>query len=290
VRAYPARYNLVTPGDLPAALALLADDPEKWLPIAGGTELMVLFSAGRLPQHNLINLWNLTELTRIQVQQDAVIIGGGCTFAQIRSHPVIASEFPLLVRAATWIGGIANQNRATLAGNLANASPAADSSPALLACVAEIELISVRGSRRLPYADFHLSYKRTALMPGELIYAIHLPRRFAGWCSYSRKVGARNAQAISKVCIAAQARIVNNTIQKINIGIGSVAPVPLQLTELEQLLMGCSIDNFPVKAARQLLNAAITPIDDIRSTTEYRRHVAGNLLEECLQTLTKASQ
>jgi CO/xanthine dehydrogenase FAD-binding subunit len=270
-------------------LALLASDPGKWLPVAGGTEIMVLYSAGKLPQHNLVNLWNLPELRRIQVQDDSIAIGGGCTFMQIRSHPVIAADFPLLALAAAWIGGIANQNRATLAGNLANASPAADSPPALLAYEAEIELISARGSRRLPYAEFHLAYKRTALSPDELIYAVHLRRRFAGWRCYARKVGARNAQAISKVCVAAQARIADGRIQAIRIGMGSIAPVPLQLSEVEQLLIGRPVDRLPLAESRQLLNAAIMPIDDIRSTMEYRRHVAGNLLAEFLRTLSEGS-
>jgi CO/xanthine dehydrogenase FAD-binding subunit len=288
VRAYPAAYDLVSPGSLASVLALLASDPGKWLPVAGGTEVMVLYSAGKLPQHNLVNLWNLPELRRIRVQDDTIAIGGGCTFTQIRSHLIIAAEFPLLALAAAWIGGIANQNRGTLAGNLANASPAADSPPALLAYDAEIELISARGSRRLPYAEFHLGYKRIALSPDELIYAVHLHRKFAGWRGYARKVGARNAQAISKVCIAGQAKIANRKIQAVRIGVGSIAPVPLQLSKLEQLLTGCSVDSLPFVESRQLLNATIAPIDDIRSTMEYRRHVAGNLLAEFLRTLSEA--
>jgi CO/xanthine dehydrogenase FAD-binding subunit len=290
VRAHPEQYDLISPGDLPSVLALLANDPEKWLPVAGGTEVMVMFGAGRLPQRNLVNLWNLPELREIRVKKDAIVIGGGCTFTQIRSHPVIASEFPLLALASAWIGGIANQNRATIAGNLANASPAADSPPALLAYEAEIELISARGSRRLPYSQCHIEYKRTVIAPDELIYAIHLSRRFAGWRSYGRKVGARNAQAISKVCIAAQAKVSDGRFQAIRIGIGSVAPVPLRLSQVEQLIAGCPVDSLPMEESRRLLNTAIAPIDDIRSTMEYRRQVAGNLLEECLRMLSVASQ
>jgi CO/xanthine dehydrogenase FAD-binding subunit len=289
VRARPAQYDLVSPGSLATALDMLACDPGKWLPIAGATEIMVLYSAGKLTQRNLINLWNLPELREIRVDKENIVIGGGCTFAQIRSNSVISAEFPLLACAAAWIGGIANQNRATIAGNLANASPAADSPPALLACEAEIELISVRGTRRLPYTACHLGYKRTALAADELICAIHLPRKFAGWRSYARKVGTRNAQAISKVCIAAQAKIADGKIRAIRIGMGSVAPVPLRLTDLEKQLTGCSADHLPFSASREWLNTGIAPIDDIRSTMEYRRHVAGNLLEECLRTLSEKS-
>lgn len=289
MRASPAHYDLISPGSLQSVLAALQNDPGKWLPIAGGTEIMVLYTAGNLPQRHLVNLWDLAELRQIRVDTKTVAIGGGCSFTQIRSHPVISAEFPLLAQAAAWIGGIANQNRATLAGNLANASPAADSPPALLAYEAEIELISARGSRRIPYKEFHLGYKVTALAQDELIYALHLPRKFAASRSYARKVGTRNAQAISKVCIAAQAKIADGRIETIRIGMGSVAPIPIQLAEVEQALAGCPIDRLPVREYLRLMNAAISPIDDIRSTREYRRHVAGNLLEECLQTLSRGA-
>jgi len=289
VRARPEHFDLVSPGSLASVLEMLASDPGKWLPIAGGTEIMVLFSAGKLPQRNLINLWSLPELREIRVGEDTISIGGGCTFSQIRSHSVIATEFPLLALAAGWIGGIANQNRATIAGNLANASPAADSPPALLACEAEIELISARGTRRLPYSQCHLDYKRTILAPDELIYTIHLPRKFAGWRSYARKVGTRNAQAISKVCIVAQAKIDSGKIQAIRIGMGSIAPIPLRLSQIEQFLTDCPVDHIPLAESRKLLDTTIAPIDDIRSTKTYRRHVAGNLLDECLRTLAGTS-
>lgn len=289
MRAVPEQYELVSPGDLAAVLHMLADEPGRWLPVAGGTEVMVQYSAGRLPQRNLVNLWNLPELRRIEVTPDEVSIGGGCTFAEIRAHAIIAAEFPMLAQAAAWIGSIANQNRATLAGNLANASPAADSPPALLAYEAEIELISARGTRRIPYRQCHLDYKRTALAMDELILALRLPRRFAGWRTYTRKVGTRNAQAISKVCMAGQARVAAGVIEEIKLGMGSVAPVPMRLAAIEERVAGRSVDAALIAECRQLLDTMIVPIDDIRSTMEYRRLVAGNVLEDCLWSLAGAA-
>ncbi len=148
---------------------------------------------------------------------------------------MIAREFPLLASAARWTGGIANQNRGTLGGNIVNASPAADSLPALLVYEAELILVSVRGERRVPYVGFHTGYKKMKLAPDELIRAICLPRRFSGYLHYSRKVGARNAQAISKVCIAALGRFAavrDGVVEDVRIALGSVAPVPLRLTEV----------------------------------------------------------
>jgi CO/xanthine dehydrogenase FAD-binding subunit len=166
-----------------------------------------------------------------------VLISAGCTYTDLRSqHQIVGREFPLLASAASWTGGIANQNRGTLGGNIVNASPAADSLPALLAYDAELILVSARGERRIPYRTFHTDYKKTKLAADELIRAICLPRKFAEYLCHTRKVGARNAQAISKVCIAALGRVAGGVIDDVRIAVGSVAPVPLRLAKTEQLV------------------------------------------------------
>ena len=137
MRSDPADYELVAPGNLRAVVSLLADEPGKWLPIAGGTDVMVLYAAGKLPARKLVSIWNLPELRRIEISPDEIRIGAGCTYTELREHEIIAREFPLLASAARWTGGIANQNRGTLGGNIVNASPAADSLPALLVYEAE---------------------------------------------------------------------------------------------------------------------------------------------------------
>src|SRR5271155_4279790 len=160
MRSYPADYELITPGNLDAVLRLLNDEPGQWMPIAGGTEIMVLFGAGKLATRKLVSI-SLPELREIVEDEVSIAIGSGCSFTQIRLHAGVQRHFPLLAQCASWTGSIANQNRGTIGGNLANASPAADSPPALFACAAEIELISVRGARRIPYEQFHLGYKHT---------------------------------------------------------------------------------------------------------------------------------
>src|SRR4029077_3400618 len=164
----------------------------------GGTDVMVLYSAGKLANPKLVNIWNIPELRQIEVLPDWIRVGAACTYSALRAHEIVAREFSLLARAASWTGGIANQNRGTLGGNIANASPAADSLPSLLVYDAEVTLISARGERRVVYEAFHTGYKQTALAADELIRDISLPRRFSGYVSHARKVGARNAQAISK--------------------------------------------------------------------------------------------
>lgn len=290
MRSHPAEYEFVSPGTLEAVLCLLNDQPGLWLPVAGATEVMVMFSAGKLAARRLVNLGNLTELRAISDDADTLTLGGGCTFSQIRSCAAVQQHFPLLAQAASWTGSIANQNRATIAGNLANASPAADSPPALLAYEAELELVSAQGTRRIPYREFHLGYKKTALGAGELIRSIILKRPNAGLFSYGRKTGARNAQAISKVCIAGVGFMWNGHASDVRIGIGAVAPTPLRLSGVEAVVEGRTIDDARIAEARRALQAEIAPIDDIRSVADYRRWVAGNLIEEFLRALAGSAQ
>src|SRR5580693_580453 len=286
MRSNPSDYEMVAPGKLHTIVSLLAKEPGLWLPIAGGTDVMVQYAAGKLPARKLVSIWNLDELRRIEVTESEIRIGAGCTYTDLRRHEVIGREFPLLGSAARWTGGVANQNRGTIGGNIVNASPAADSLPALLVYDAELILVSVRGDRRLPYASFHTGYKKTLLAADELLQAVCLPRRFTGYFSHARKVGARNAQAISKVCIAALGRIADRVVDDVRIAMGSVAPVPLRLTETEQTVKGKVIDFDLVSLARKAAAAEIRPIDDIRSTARYRTAVAGNLVVEFLNRLS----
>jgi CO/xanthine dehydrogenase FAD-binding subunit len=285
MRSNVAEYDLIQPTSLPEALTLLAEDPSRYTPIAGGTEIMVALSAGRLPQKHLLSINQIPELRFIEVTPEQITIGSGTTFTDIRRSAAIAADFPLLTQAASWTGSIANQNRGTLGGNIVNASPAADSPPALLAYEATLTLISATGQRSIPYTDFHLGYKKTALRPGELLHSIHLQRRFAGYISYTRKVGTRNAQAISKIALAALARLENNIITDIRIGAASLRETPTRCLAAEAALLNRPITPATIAAARAALATEARPIDDIRSTAKYRAAVAANLLEEFLHTL-----
>jgi CO/xanthine dehydrogenase FAD-binding subunit len=300
MRANAAEYDLIAPSSLSAALAVLANEPGVYTPIAGGTELMVALGAGRLQAKKLLSLHHLKELRFIDVRSEAVTLGAGTTFTDLRCHPVVAGDLPLLALAAGWTGSIANQNRGTIGGNLVNASPAADSPPALLVYGAEVTLLSLEGTRTLPYSDFHLSYKKTALRPEELLYSITVPRRFAGYTQYIRKVGPRNAQAISKVALAGLARVEGRlegsassepasieaaVIKEIRLAAASLREVPTRLLATEHVLTGQAITPDTMGRARAALLAEVQPIDDIRSTARYRGAVAANLVEAFLRSL-----
>jgi CO/xanthine dehydrogenase FAD-binding subunit len=278
-------HQFLAPGNLTAVLNLIAAEPGQWTPIAGGTELMVAFAAGRLNATKLVSLWGIPELRFIKTNLDSIAIGAGATFSDLRNSAIVTKEFPLLARAAGWIGAIANQTRATLGGNLVNGSPAADSSPALLVYDAEVELVSVRGNRRIPYSEFHTGYKQNAMTADELLYAIHLPCRFARHSQYIRKVGPRRAMAISKVALAAAAIVDDGIISEIRLAAASLAPYPARLRQTESALVGAAITATTIQAARSALLREAQPIDDIRSTAEYRKRVGANLLEEFLRGL-----
>lgn len=283
MRARPSDYELRTPTSLMAVLSLLAEEPGAWLPIAGGTDLMVQYAAGNLRTRRLVSIWNLAELRRIEDCGDEIRIGAGCTYTDLRANEVVNREFDLLPLAASWTGGIANQNRGTLGGNIVNASPAADSLPALLVYEAELVLISARGERRVGYSDFHIAYRKTQLAPDELIRCICLKKQFSGYYSHARKVGGRKAQAISKVCLAALGHKTSRVIDDVRLAMGSVAPVPIRLCKTEQVVRGKTIEPEVVQLANATAAAEVLPIDDIRSTARYRAAVAGNLVAEFLE-------
>ena len=276
---------MVAPGSLAAVLDLLASEPGEWMTIAGGTELMVANAACRLAPQRFVSLWGIRDLRFIEVTPQSIVIGAGTTFRDLRTHPMIAAKLPLLAKAACWIGSIANQSRATLGGNLVNGSPAADSSPALLVYEAEVELVSAKGSRRIPYAVFHTGYKRNAMVADELLYAVHVPLSFARHKQYLRKVGTRRAMAVAKVALAATALYDDGVVSEIRLAAASLAAYPTRLYETESTLLGHPIDSDTIEASRRAILAEAKPIDDIRSTAEYRKHVAENLLEEFLLDL-----
>ena len=290
MRSYIPAYEMKTPRTLDEALGILADEPGVWRPFAGGTDLMVILESGKLAQRQYLNIWNLNELRGIEVTDHQVSLGALTTYSEIQSHPVMREEFPMLCQAASETGGLAIQNRGTLGGNIVNGSPAADSPPALLAYTADVELTSTRGSRRVAYSGFHRDYKKMDLNEDELLTRIHLPRNTNSLKHYYRKVGTRKAQAISKVCMAAVGRIEQEQLADIRIALGSVAPIPLRCLKTEAVLNGNRMDQTSIGAAKEELAREISPIDDIRSTKNYRLRVSLNLLDQFLNSFKQSTQ
>ena len=288
MRSNVTEYELIAPGTLAGVLQTMAAAPGEYLPVAGGTEVMVMLGVGRLQAKKLVSLWGVKELRFITESADTLTIGAGATFTDIRKNKLIAAEFPLLAQAASWTGSIANQNRGTLGGNIVNASPAADTPPALLAYDATVEIVSARGTRMLDYAEFHKGYKKIALEADELLYAVHIPRKFAGTFQRIRKVGTRNAMAISKVALAIVATKTGDVVSEIAIGGASLREMPYRCVAAESAVRGNALDTATIKDACKALAGEIAPIDDIRSTGRYRVQVVCNILEDFLVELQQS--
>ncbi|HVF67284.1 MAG TPA: xanthine dehydrogenase family protein subunit M [Pyrinomonadaceae bacterium] len=283
MRAYLPSYEMVVPRTLAEALALLRDEPGVWRPFAGGTDLMVLLEAGRLEQRKFFSIAHLRELRGVEESGESVTIGALTTYTDVRRSETVAREFPMLAEAARETGGVAIQNRGTVGGNIANASPAADTPPALLAYGAEVELVSAGGTRGVDYAEFHTGYRQTVMRADELIARVRLRRPSEGARHFYRKVGTRRAQAISKVCFAALAEAgEGGALEEVRIALGSVAPTVVRCRETEGLLRGRTPDAGLMKDAADALARDVAPIDDVRSTARYRLRVAQNLLAEFL--------
>ena len=282
MRSHVPSYALIAPSDVDDALSLLG---EGWRPFAGGTDVMVLFEAGKLDHRKWFSIWNLPGLRGITETPEHITLGALATYSDVLANATLQREFPMLCLAARETGGIATQNRGTLGGNIVNASPAADSPPALLCYDAELELVSTEGSRWVAYHEFHLGYKKMLLRPDELLKSLRLPRRSGPWRDYYRKVGTRKAQAISKVCFAGSVLLEGGIIRDMRIALGSVAPIPLRCRITESILRGQHPSPAWFAAARTELAREISPIDDVRSTAAYRSRVAQNLLAEFLSQL-----
>jgi len=284
MRSYLPAYDMRVPLELDEALETMAREPGEWKPFAGGTDIMVLLEQGKLADRKFLSVARLKGLRGFALTDAHVALGAMITYRQVQTTAILQQEFPLLCRAAYETGGIATQNRGTLGGNIANASPAADSPPALLVYDAELELVSANGCRWVPYAGFHLGYKKMDMRPEEVIRNIRLPRTKKNWRQYYRKVGTRRAQAISKVCFAGAALVGHGEIDDVRIALGSVAPTALRCRKTEAQLRG-RLSAEMIRAASDELAREIQPIDDFRSTARYRTRVAQRLLEEFLQGL-----
>ena len=263
-----AGRDLFEPRSLGDAVKMLRDEGPL-VPMAGCTDLYVALNFGTLRPTRFLNLWNLDSLRGIELRGATLRIGALTTYTDIITSAAIRRRLPMLAAAAREIGGVQIQNRGTLGGNVANASPAGDTLPVLLAADAVVQLRSAAGTRRVPMTSFYTGYRQSVMRPDELIVGFEIPAvRGRQWF---RKVGTRAAQAIAKIVVAG---VWDSARQDPRLAMGSVAPTPLRLSQTEEALGR----GAPVAEAQEILQREIAPIDDLRSTAEYRRKVAANLL------------
>lgn len=285
---HPYEPAVDSPTTLDEAYALLAGASDgRVRALAGGTDLMVQIS-GELgePPERLVDLWGLDALRGIQVEEGTLVIGALSTYTEIRRAPLVVEHLPVLADVAATIGAAQIQNRGTIGGNVANASPAGDTLPLLLATDATVTVGSARGERSVAAADFFPAYRQTARATDELILAVRIPIDDERQVRF-RKVGTRRAQAISKVVMALawhrRSSGAGATWHDVRLAVGSVAPVPIRARVTEAVLEGAAPTQATADRAGAVLEAEIQPIDDVRSTAAYRRAVAARVLHRLIR-------
>jgi xanthine dehydrogenase FAD-binding subunit len=274
------------PVSLSAAVEFLAQQAGHTRIIQGGTDVMVGRGRGLDDDAHWLDLGGIAELRELHVAAEGRLsIGAGVPLARLGTDSNVVQYWPNLAVSASQTGAPAIQNRATIGGNICNASPAADNAPALLAYNAELEIVGPSGYRRLPYRDFHLSYRRTALEPNELLVRIFLPRAPAGAYHYYRKVGTRAAQSVAKVGLAAVLRWnPSGSIVLAHFAFSSVASTPRLAEALGRSVCGKNLKHISLKKIQEQLKNDIAPVSDIRSSDGYRLEVAGRLVWQALYT------
>ena len=275
-----------SPTRLGAAYDLLADSAgPPWRPLAGGTDLMVQVT-GELgePPERILDIWRLDELRGIAVESDELVIGALSTYTEIRGSRIVAEFVPALAEAAATIGAAQIQNRGTIGGNAINASPAGDTLPVLLALGATFVLGSAAGERVVGADEFWPSYRTTARRDDELLLRVRVPLVPDRQVRF-RKVGTRRAQAISKVVVALawEAATSGAAWRRVRLALGSVAATTVRAPAAEAVMEGAPPSRETADAAAAALAAELRPIDDVRSTADYRRLVAGRVLHRLIR-------
>ena len=275
-----------SPTRLEVAYSLLADGSGgPWRPVAGGTDLLVQVT-GEIgePPERVLDIWGLDELRGISAETDALVLGALTTYTEIRRSPLVAEFLPALAEAAATIGAAQIQNRGTIGGNVVNASPAGDTLPVLLACGAEMVLGSATGERTVAADDFWPAYRQTARRDDELLLRVRIPLVQDRQVRF-RKIGTRRAQAISKVVMALAWHATNDSDPwtDVRLALGSVAATTIRSPAVEAVLEGERPTRETADAAAAALTAEIAPIDDVRSTANYRRTVAGRVLHRLIR-------
>ena len=273
------------PRSLEAALELLAMHAGEVRPLAGGTDIMVRAKDGMQSRAALLDLTAVPELKGIEERGGHLWIGAGTTHTEALRSPLVGRYAPALPQACAVIGGPQIRNRGTVGGNLANASPAADTVPALFAADAVVELVSVSDRRQVAIADFFTGPRRSVLAPDELILGVRVPRREGVRAAFLR-LGQRRAQAISKVSVAVAMTFQGGRPEWVRVALGAVAPTVIRAPRAEAALLSGGHEGL--RLAREAVRVEVEPIDDLRSTREYRREMAAVLLERAVRRLAEA--
>ncbi|HUO03830.1 MAG TPA: xanthine dehydrogenase family protein subunit M [Candidatus Binataceae bacterium] len=271
------------PTTLEQAVAILKQRGEQARPLSGGTDLIIQLRSGARRNPYLIDIKYIKELRTISFDpKDGLRLGAAVTCAEIDENPLMHRHYPGLTEAARLIGSVQIQNRASVGGNLCNGSPAADTTPALIALGARARIVGPGGEREVPAEKFAIAPGRTVLQPGELLVELLIaPPPPHSSDAYLRLI-PRNEMDIAVVGAGVALTLDGDRIKAARIGLGAVGPTAILAETASQALVGKKLDDAAFDAAARLASEAASPIDDMRGTAEYRRHVAGVLARRAI--------
>ncbi|OGR81968.1 MAG: hypothetical protein A3J74_01975 [Elusimicrobia bacterium RIFCSPHIGHO2_02_FULL_57_9] len=283
MRGAPDTIILLRPRSTRQALEVFAQNPHA-VPLAGGTDFMVSWNMGLHNGKTVLDISALRSWRKISAAKTGVRIGALATHADLQRHPALRREFSLLTEACSEIGAAAIQNRGTLGGNIANASPAGDSFPPQAVYEAKVHAVSAQARRLIPFNEIFVGVKKTVLRPGELIESVEIPfLKPRPSRQYFRKVGTRAAQALSKTVAAGLLWLSRDgRVSEMRFALGSMATMVRRLKSAEHFVQGKKLTSEVIDHACELLAKDVSPIDDVRSTAQYRLKVSRNLLREFL--------
>jgi len=273
--------DYVRPGSLSEAIEALKT--EGALPICGGTDLLVKRRMGLVDPAVLVDLSFIPALRVLREEDGEIEIGAAVPITDIIDSPLVSGKLPLLPRVLGKLGSLQIRNRASLGGNIVNASPAADSAIPLLLYDASLIIVGRDGERTIPVEGFFRGPGRTALEEGELIRSVRVPIPRSDYAAFSHKVGKRKALTIAIAFLGSLARVEGEKIAEIRIAAGSVAPTPIRLRRTEGLLTGARLTPETIEKARASAHDEVSPIDDLRGSAAYRRAVIGDLVARAIR-------
>ncbi len=276
--------NLLTPKDLNEVLELRQNHPN-YTVLAGGTDVCALMNGGFIKPEGLINIWGIGELAEISEDEDHIYIGALTTHTKIVESDLVQKYIPVLAKACQQIGARQIQNRGTIGGNVMNASPAGDTLPVLLAYDVDVEASSIKSSRWIPFTKFYTGYRKTALKESEIVTRFRIKKPETAEKADFIKLGARKAQAVSKIMACFRLRLEGDKISSFHAAFGSVAAIPVRLSKTEAFLKGKKLTSDIIDKASNIAKSEVKPIDDVRSTGEYRKHVTGVLIGRFLNNI-----
>ena len=284
---YLPRFEYIEPRSIPEICSLLYRYGDEAKILAGGTDLLVRMKEKEIRPRYLIDLKAIPGLNFIRyVEGSGITIGALTCLSDLEESPLIQEKAKILTRAAPTIGAIQTRNKATLGGNLCNASPAADMAPALLALEARVKLIGLEGERIIPLEDFFLGPGETCLNPGEILAEIIIPGKMLGKTGVYLKHSTRRALdlAIVSTAVVMETGSDRAYIQDIKIALGAIAPTPLRLKSVEEMLKQELPEEPLLEQAAQKAATEVSPITDLRASAEYRREMVRVLLKRGIKS------